>query len=148
PAVAEKKKTKTAGDGANWGELIQQILTAEAYHDPLVRLAAKLIKSSMYAGAAVNMLRGLMESAKGDHAEDRWKARYDDIPRAVETAREKYEQKEKPPSEPVANCSLDEVHAVFRKWLGADYDLDAIDATIATAASERLSGDPLWLLVV
>jgi hypothetical protein len=44
--------------------------------------------------------------------------------------------------------SLDDVHAAFRKWLGADYDLSAIDATCAAAASERLDGDPLWLLLI
>jgi hypothetical protein len=44
--------------------------------------------------------------------------------------------------------SLDDVRKVFQKWLGADYDLDALDATLAAAAAERLAGDPLWLLVV
>ena len=44
--------------------------------------------------------------------------------------------------------TLTDVHAVFRKWLGEDYDLDTIDAALAAAASERLSGDPLWLLVI
>ena len=45
-------------------------------------------------------------------------------------------------------CSLDELHQVFRKWFGAEYDLDAIDAVLAAIASERLSGDPLWLLLI
>ena len=45
-------------------------------------------------------------------------------------------------------CSLAEVHAVFRKWFSAEYDLDTIDAVMATAAAERLAGDPLWLLVI
>jgi hypothetical protein len=39
-------------------------------------------------------------------------------------------------------------HDVFARWLGADYDLDALDAVLATAAAERLRGDPLWLMVV
>ncbi len=43
---------------------------------------------------------------------------------------------------------LDECHDVFRRWLGHDYDIDAADAVMATAAAERLDGDPLWLLVV
>jgi hypothetical protein len=47
-----------------------------------------------------------------------------------------------------APFSLDEVHATFRKWFGDEYDMDAIDAVLATAAAERLSGDPLWLLVI
>jgi hypothetical protein len=44
--------------------------------------------------------------------------------------------------------TLDQVREVFRKWLGRDYDLDVIDAVLATAAAERLAGDPLWLLVI
>ena len=44
--------------------------------------------------------------------------------------------------------SLAEVHAVFKKWFGTEYDLDAATAAIAAAASERLPGDPLWLLIV
>jgi hypothetical protein len=47
-----------------------------------------------------------------------------------------------------AKYSLDETHAVFRKWLGAYYDMDALNATAAAAASERLTGDPLWLLII
>jgi hypothetical protein len=38
--------------------------------------------------------------------------------------------------------------AVFRRWLGDDYDLDALNAMLATAAVERLDGDPLWLLII
>jgi len=44
--------------------------------------------------------------------------------------------------------TLEEVHAVFRRWLGPDYDMDTLDAALAAAASDRLSGDPLWLLIV
>ncbi len=44
--------------------------------------------------------------------------------------------------------TLGEVHSAFVKWFGKDFDLDAIDAVMAAAASERLAGDPLWLLVV
>jgi hypothetical protein len=43
---------------------------------------------------------------------------------------------------------LDDVHKVFRRWLGKDYDLGALDAVLATAAAEQLGGDPCWLLVV
>ena len=53
-----------------------------------------------------------------------------------------------PDVDPFAPASLAEVHAVFQKWLGHDYDLDALNATLAAAAVERLDGDPLWLLVI
>jgi Bifunctional DNA primase/polymerase, N-terminal len=53
------------------------------------------------------------------------------------------EEPEAPP-----RCSLGDAHAAFKKWLGDEYDLDAASAAIAAAASERLPGDPLWLLIV
>jgi hypothetical protein len=48
-------------------------------------------------------------------------------------------------AQPVA---LNDAHAVFRRWLGDDYDTDALDTVLATAAVERLDGDPLWLLLI
>ena len=39
-------------------------------------------------------------------------------------------------------------HAIFKRWLGTEYDLDALDAVLAAAAVERLNGDPLWLLLI
>lgn len=44
--------------------------------------------------------------------------------------------------------TLAHAHAVFRKWLGVTYDLQALDAVLAAAAAEQLGGDPLWLLVI
>lgn len=43
---------------------------------------------------------------------------------------------------------LGAAHKMFRRWLGEGYDLAAIDATLAAAAVERLTGDPLWLLLI
>jgi hypothetical protein len=40
------------------------------------------------------------------------------------------------------------VHKVFRKWFGKDYDIDTVDACMATAAAHQLTGDPLWLLLI
>ena len=37
---------------------------------------------------------------------------------------------------------------MFRKWFGKSYDIDILDAVMATAAADRLAGDPLWLLVI
>ncbi|WP_024366180.1 hypothetical protein [Arthrobacter sp. TB 26] len=49
---------------------------------------------------------------------------------------------------PAGPFTLADCHGVFRKWLGADYDTDALDAVLAAAAVERLDGDPVWLLVI
>jgi hypothetical protein len=62
---------------------------------------------------------------------------------ASETANPATDQ---PPQHP--RRTLDDVHAVFRKWFGQGYDIDAIDAVMATAAADRLAGDPLWLLLI
>jgi hypothetical protein len=43
---------------------------------------------------------------------------------------------------------LDAVHAIFKKWLGTDYDTGMLDAVLAAGAAARLTGDPLWLLVI
>src|SRR5262249_32083904 len=43
---------------------------------------------------------------------------------------------------------LDTVHATFKKWLGPDYDTGMLDAVLAAGAAARLTGDPLWLLVI
>ena len=53
---------------------------------------------------------------------------------------------DEPPEHP--RQTLAEVRTIFRKWLGKNYDIDTIDAVLATAAAERLAGDPLWLLVI
>ncbi len=44
--------------------------------------------------------------------------------------------------------TLADVHAAFTRWLGDDYDTQALDAVLAAAAVERLDGDPLWLLLL
>jgi hypothetical protein len=49
------------------------------------------------------------------------------------------------PPEPVG---LDQVHTVFRRWLGKEYDTDALDVVLAAAAVEQLTGDPVWLLLI
>lgn len=50
----------------------------------------------------------------------------------------------------VWGAPLDRARAVFRRWLSANYDTDALDATLCAAAVERFDdgSDPLWILVV
>jgi hypothetical protein len=59
----------------------------------------------MNDGAIVNMLRGWMKAADGPR-DQRWQTRFDDIPRAVSTAREKFDrsaevEQEGNPKEPI-----------------------------------------------
>ena len=72
-AAAPKIKAKASGKsrngyahGGDWARLIQEVLAAEAFHGPLACASPmRLLKSGMNTGAAVNLLRGLMESAAG-----------------------------------------------------------------------------------
>jgi hypothetical protein len=48
----------------------------------------------------------------------------------------------------ISGHTLDQVHETYLKWLGRDYDLEALDVVLSAAATEKLEGDPPWLLVV
>ena len=76
-----------AGGTADWGFLVENIRNGEALHDSLRDLAAKLVTAGMEPGAAVNFLRGLMNSHPAELRDGRWQERYDDIPRLVDSAR-------------------------------------------------------------
>ena len=47
-----------------------------------------------------------------------------------------------------APLALTDAEAVFRRWLGSTFDLDALRAALAVVAVERMDGDPVWLLVL
>jgi AAA domain/Bifunctional DNA primase/polymerase, N-terminal len=89
PPAGPTETGKTSGhDPTMWGGLVDNIGQGRQLHDSLRDLAGKLIVSGMGDGAAVNLLRGLMDSSNATR-DDRWQTRYDDIPRAVSTAWEK-----------------------------------------------------------
>jgi hypothetical protein len=135
------------GGTDDWQYLIDNILAGRELHDSLRDLGAKLIASGMSAGAAVNQLRAFMNVSTAPR-DDRWQERYDDIVRLVESAEDLRNEKARSAAADAPSRSLDEVQTVFRKWLGADYDVHILNAALAAAASEQLSGDPLWLLVI
>jgi hypothetical protein len=49
---------------------------------------------------------------------------------------------------PATSQPLADAHVTFKKWLGQDYDTDVLDVNLAAGAAERLTGDPLWVLVI
>jgi Protein of unknown function (DUF3987) len=86
PAPPVKPNGKDyAGTGADWTGLIQEIISGNSYHVPLTTLAAKKIAAGMNPGAVVNELRALMDLSAGPR-DERWRVRYDDIPRLVHGA--------------------------------------------------------------
>jgi len=70
-------------------ELLQRIRSGDVYHDSLRDLAATWAATGMGAGAIVNTLRALMRDSEASQ-DDRWLARYKDIPRLVSSAAEKF----------------------------------------------------------
>lgn len=87
-----------SGDSAGWASHVQGILAGEGYHDATTSLAAKMLSAGMSDGAAVNLIRAMMDNSAGPR-DTRWAARYADVPRAVSTAREKFKKAETAPPE-------------------------------------------------
>jgi hypothetical protein len=75
-----------SGNGPDdWAYLIENIREGRELHDSLRDLAAKMIAAGTGAGAAINQLRALMQGSNAPH-DERWQARFNDIPRLVEGA--------------------------------------------------------------
>jgi hypothetical protein len=51
---------------------------------------------------------------------------------------------------PKTPIPIEQAHKVFQRWLGDDYDTDALDVMLSAAAVERFEdgSDPLWLLII
>lgn len=88
PANADANGPDTGG--GEYAALVANILAGRDLHDSIVRCAAALVASGAHPGAAVNHLRALMEQTPADRRDLRWHARYGDIPRAVQTAVDKF----------------------------------------------------------
>ena len=146
-------------------QLVDGILAGADLHANTRDLAAKAVRAGMNGGAIVNLLRGLMDSSAAPR-DQRWQDRYDNLPRQVASIEAKIAAaaagQGPPPPPPISPGTgpapsaapppqpsmLDSVHAVFKKWLGEDYDTDVLVAVLATGAAARLTGDALWLLVI
>ena len=99
---AQSRPKSNGANGAaaddDWKFLLDNIHHGRALHESIRDLAAKMLKSGTQPGAAVNQLRALMEASTAPR-DDRWQARYADIPRAVASA-EKFRQAPHPEPEP------------------------------------------------
>jgi hypothetical protein len=165
-------RSKPKGNGqlaneADWQYLYNNILKGDDLHASLRDLAAKLITSGMHPGAAVNQLRALMEASNAPR-DERWHDRFDDIPRLVDSAVEKYQQPQPqpvpaspppPPPPPISpgvgptpsaapgptpSSPIEDTLKVFREWLLLDSDIPVL-AMLGVVAANMLPGDPVWL---
>jgi hypothetical protein len=132
---------------SDWTHLYENIRAGRDLHDSLRTLAAKMIACGTNSGAAINQLRALMESSAVPK-DDRWRARVREIPDAVDSAVAKYGKQPEPIPEPAPtgakSFTIDDVIAVFKKWLVLK-DPTPIYAMLGTIAANLLDGDPVWL---
>ena len=82
-----------AADERDLADLIRGVASGDSLHPNLVPLAARFVGAGMPGGAVVNTLRGLMEASAAQR-DDRWRARWDDLPRTVSTAEAKFRRAE------------------------------------------------------
>lgn len=96
---AAKPEMPLSGEGEerDTSALVHALLTGGEYHAPVVALAARFLRGGMADAQAVLVLRGIMQAIPpterdmkdGVEQPGRWQSRYDDVPRAVSTARAK-----------------------------------------------------------
>jgi hypothetical protein len=79
-----------SGDEREIAELVQRALTGAELHTALLPLAARLIARNVPAAATAEILRGVMLAWPESARNKRWRARYAEIGRLVESAVGKY----------------------------------------------------------
>jgi AAA domain len=97
------------------------IVRGERLHESINEMAFSLVACGTHPGTVVSTLRGLMESSLVAK-DDRWKARYDDIPRSVTTAVEKLKDKQinDPDASTPAGRGKSEIIERLKSWKPAD----------------------------
>jgi len=79
------------GVDADWVELVGNIISGRDLHDSATRLAAAYIASGMDEHGTTRAIEALFLTSDTPQ-DERWKARFNDIERAVRTARQKFGQ--------------------------------------------------------
>jgi putative DNA primase/helicase len=77
------------GSTTDWADLVSNIRDGQALHDSLCKLAAKLAKAGTHPGAIANHLYALLETSNAPR-DDRFRERWREIPRLVDSAIGKY----------------------------------------------------------
>jgi hypothetical protein len=149
--VVEGATGKTNGGDAppaDWEQLVANITSGADYHDSITKLAASYIARGHSGAETIKSLRGLMKATTAPH-DDRWKERYREIPRAVQSAQQKFDEPVQVALQalPVERMALYQVISVFDRWL-AIADHTALFTMLGTVAANMLPGDPVWLGII
>ena len=118
----ETGSSKLNGDGgladrADWDQLVSNIVTGAEWHDSLCALAASAVSKGYSDDDARQLLQSLMQASTAPHG-TRWKARFDDIPRLIGSARAKYGKTEQPPGQVLTlHCMGEAKDPATRSWL-------------------------------
>lgn len=99
-APRQEDQQSETGEPRDTANLVTAILTGADYHAPATALAMRYLKGGMPDAQIVLTLRGIFQAVPaatrdlkdGVTHEGRWQARYDDIPRTVQTARAKIDE--------------------------------------------------------
>ena len=89
PKTGKGAENEPAAGGKDMSELVDAILAGQERHDSIRDLAAKLVVAGMGDRAAINLMRSIVGASTGPRDRE-WQKRYDDIPRAVRSARKKF----------------------------------------------------------
>jgi hypothetical protein len=148
PPGANSETGKASGEYESdntWAGLIGGILSGEKYHPSIVPLAAKLTTAGLNEGAAVNLIRGILDNSAGPR-DDRFKARYVNVSAAVKSARGKFAHEPGPLFDPWAEYvvpafPLDILPAVARDFVSTQSVLIGCDpSALAMAVLGAMSG--------
>jgi Bifunctional DNA primase/polymerase, N-terminal len=134
---------KSNGNGQDRDDTPADWICDFSDHDALAALAMRLVKSGMHDGAVVAFLRAQV-TALTNIDPDRKARRLKEIPRLVESARDKLDADEAPAQPAAQPTSLDLAVKVFEKWLLLD-DSWPVYVTLGAIAANHLPGPPVWL---
>lgn len=89
--ISELVESFGAEENFDAREAIENILTGDSFHDPLIRLAARYVVKKVPPDDIISFLFELMDMSSARSVDpDRWKARRKEVPRAVATAVKKF----------------------------------------------------------
>ena len=88
-SAAPRSRVSDNRGADDWAQLIGSIIKGADLHISTRGLAAKLVTIGVDGGAAVNLIRGVMQCSNADR-DDRYRARYGKIPNLVRSAEQKF----------------------------------------------------------